>query len=234
MKNSMKERTSFDKFTPEIPDRIGSKKGNGKGETDSDTSTGKDLTNDVHKDKDYTEDATIAEKSESDADPETKRGAIAIVTQPAKDEICSVPEIKSGSELGPASVINMKIDTDEDTDRIKVKEESEDTDNKELRSNSSESIDDTPDDEYLEKGDEKPAESESIGYTKVEGGEKNEHDGFDRPNDETCESTQLKKSTLNHHTESEITDKEEKRAYSSIDGAPDDESFEKGTEKSAK
>ena len=66
------------------------------------------------------------------------------------------------SELGPASVIGMKINTDEDTDRIRVKEESEDTDKKETRSNSSKSIDDAPDDENFKGDNEKSAKSESV------------------------------------------------------------------------
>ena len=53
------------------------------------------------------------EKSESDVDPETKGGEVAVVAQPAKDENCTVPDMKSGSEIGPASEINMKFDTDE-------------------------------------------------------------------------------------------------------------------------
>ena len=40
---------------------------------------------------------------------------VAVVAQPAKDESCNVPDMKSGSELGPASEINMKFDTDEET-----------------------------------------------------------------------------------------------------------------------
>ena len=129
---------------------------------------------------------------------ETKGGAVAIVPQPAKDEIC-VPEMKSDSGLGPASVINMEIDTDEETDRIRGKKKSEDTDKKETRSNLSKSIDDAPDDEIFKGGNAKSAKLESVRYTKVRRGERSKHDAFKGPVDETCEKTYLKKSTLDPH-----------------------------------
>ena len=74
MKDSIQKETSSDKFTPDVPERIGSDKGNGKGKADSDTSTGKDLANDVHKDENHIEDTMKVEKSESDVDPETNGG----------------------------------------------------------------------------------------------------------------------------------------------------------------
>ena len=76
--------------------------------------------------------------------------------------------MKSGSELGPASEINMEIGTDKETDRVRVKEKSKDTDKKETRSNSSKSINDAPDDENFKGGTEKPTKSESVGYTETE------------------------------------------------------------------
>ena len=36
MKDSIQKETSSDKFTPDVPERIGSDKGNGKGKADSD------------------------------------------------------------------------------------------------------------------------------------------------------------------------------------------------------
>ena len=98
MKDSIKEETSSDKFTPDVPERIGSNKGNGKGKTNSDTPTGKGSANDVHEDEVYTEDTTKVEKSESDEVPETKGGVVAIFAQPAKDGSCNVPDMKSGPE----------------------------------------------------------------------------------------------------------------------------------------
>ena len=79
--------------------------------------------------------------------------------------------MKSGLELDPASVFSMEIDTDKENDRVRAEEKSKSADKKEMKSNSSNSIDDTPDDEYPEKGDEKSAELESVGNTKVRGGE---------------------------------------------------------------
>ena len=74
MKDSIQKGTSSDKVIPDVQKRIGRDKGNGKGKTDSDTSTGKDLANDVHKDENHIEDTMKVEKSESDVDPETNGG----------------------------------------------------------------------------------------------------------------------------------------------------------------
>ena len=57
-------------------------------------------------------------------------------------------------------------------------------------------MDDTPDDEYLGKGDEKSAELESVGYAKVRGGE---HDAVNGQGSETCEKTHLNENTLDPH-----------------------------------
>ena len=97
MKDSTEEETSSDKVTPDIPERIGSKMGNGKGEMDPDILNGIDIANDVNEDKDYIKDTTKVERSESDVGPETKGDAVAIVTQPAKVKICNIPDMKSGS-----------------------------------------------------------------------------------------------------------------------------------------
>ena len=73
---------------------------------------------------------------------------------------------------------------------------SENTDKKETRSKP---IDDAPDDENFEGGVEKSAKSESLGYTKVKGGERSGHDVFNGLSDETCVKTHLMKSTLDPH-----------------------------------
>ena len=111
-------------------------------------------------------------------DQETNTGEGATVTQPAKDESCNSPDMKSDSELGPASGISMDIDTDIETDRLSEKEKSEDTDKKEMRSNSPESVDNAPDDQSFKGGDEKSTKSESVGYTKVRRGERSKHNVF--------------------------------------------------------
>ena len=123
-------KTGSDRVTPDIPERIGSKLGNGKGEMDPDTLTGKDVANDVYEDEDYIENTTKVERPESDVGPETKGDAVAIITQPAKIKICNVPDIKSGSELDPASVFSMEIDTDKENDRVRAEEKSKSTDKK--------------------------------------------------------------------------------------------------------
>ena len=48
----------------------------------------------------------------------------------------------------------------------------------------------------LEKGDEKSAELESVGYTKVRGGE---HDAVNGQGSEACEKTHLNENTLDPH-----------------------------------
>ena len=44
---------------------------------------------------------------------------VAVVAQPAKDESYIVPDMKTGSKLGPALEINMEISTNEETDQVK-------------------------------------------------------------------------------------------------------------------
>ena len=125
---------------------------------------------------------------------------VAVVTQPAKDESCNVPDMKDGSELGPASEINMEIGTDKETDQVRRKEEkNKDVDEMETRSNSSESVNDAPDDENFKGGTEKSTKSESVGYTEIKGGEKSKHDTFNGLVGEICEKTHHKKSTLDPH-----------------------------------
>ena len=65
-----------------------------------------------------------------------------------------------------------------------------------MKSNSSNSIDDTPDDEYLEKGDEKSAELESVRQTKVRGGK---HEAVNGQGSGACEKTHLSENTLDPH-----------------------------------
>ena len=83
-------------------------------------------------------------------------------------------------ELGPASEINMKVDTDAKTIQVRPREKSEDTNKKETSSNSSKPADDAPDDEILREGNAKSAESESVGYTVVGERERNKHDAYKR------------------------------------------------------
>ena len=60
------------------------------------------------------------------AKPQEKQELIAVaavVAQPAKDESYNVPDMKTGSKLGPALEINMEISTNEETDQVKGREE---------------------------------------------------------------------------------------------------------------
>ena len=130
----------------------------------------------------------------------SQKTVVAVITQPAKDESFNVPDKKNGSELGPASEINMDISTDKETDRVRRKEEkNKDIDEKETRSNSSESVNDAPDDENFKGGTEKSTKLESVGYTEIKGGEKSKHNTFNGLVGEICEKTHHKKSTLNPH-----------------------------------
>ena len=74
MMDSIHEETNSDKFIPDVLERMGSDKGNGKGKADSDTSIGKDLANDVHKDINHIEDTMKVAKSELGENSETKGG----------------------------------------------------------------------------------------------------------------------------------------------------------------
>ena len=74
MMDSIQKETNSDKFTPDVLERIGSDKGNGKGKADSDTLTGTDSANDIHKDENHIEDTMKVAKSESGENPETKGG----------------------------------------------------------------------------------------------------------------------------------------------------------------
>ena len=51
-----------------------------------------------------------------------------MIIQPAKDDNCNGSDVKSGSEPGPASKASMDIDTNEETDRLREKGESEECD----------------------------------------------------------------------------------------------------------
>ena len=63
MMDSIQKETNSDKFTPDVLERIGSDKGNGEGKADSDTLTGTDSANDIHKDENHIEDTMKFTKS---------------------------------------------------------------------------------------------------------------------------------------------------------------------------
>ena len=117
------------------------------------------------------------------------------VAQPAQDANCNDPD----SEQGLASRINKDIDTNGETDQVEAKEESEVTDDKETRSYSLKTVDDTPDDEILRGGDTKPGKSESVGHAEVREDKNSKHDAFKDLIDEPCEKTYLKENTLEPH-----------------------------------
>ena len=120
---------------------------------------------------------------------------ITTVAQPVQDANYNDPD----SEQGLASRIYKDIDTDGETDQVEAKEESEVTDDKETRSYSSKTVDDTPDDEILKGDDAKPEKSESGGHARVREDKKSKHDAFKGLIDEPCEKTCLKENTLDPH-----------------------------------
>ena len=120
---------------------------------------------------------------------------ITTVAQPVQDANYNDPD----SEQGLASRIYKDIDTDGETDQVEAKEESEVTDDKETRSYSLKTVDDTPDDEILRGGDAKPEKSESVGHAKVRKDKKSKHDTFKELTGEPCEKAYLKENTSKPH-----------------------------------
>ena len=83
-----------------------------------------------------------------------------VTIQPARDNNCNGSDMKHVSGPGTVSIVSMGNDPKEGTERSKEKEESEDTDKKDMRLDSPESVEDTPDDEGSEEDDEKSTRPE--------------------------------------------------------------------------